>query len=289
MSRVHPRRRPRSLCRKGGPQGPHIPEVTTDRRTLILAPPAVALAWLLDEPAFAAPARIKGAAMLGAGRIGGAMDTPGLPPRAVWHTTESATGHTAFNAVARYVRRRRVEPHFLYDPTTDRLAQFGPLNQSARALAHDGKTRTNRTGRVCIQVEVLGHARDPFTRHWRPGANFHAMMGAIRSWGVPDRFPIGPPPARGREVDRDVWLHQAGHYGHSNVPGDQDGHWDPGGISPAALFAAASAFRWYTVRSGDSLSVIAYRQGASQSAIARANGLKFPYVVRIGQRLKIPR
>ncbi|MEU0245165.1 peptidoglycan-binding protein [Streptomyces sp. NPDC006235] len=184
---------------------------------------------------------IPGAERLGDGSIGGAMDSPSKPGRATWHSTESGAGNASFNAVAAYLIRIGAEPHVLYDPTTDRLGQFGPLNQSARALRNDGATRTNRTGKVNIQIEVLARAATPFTAYWKPGKNFRALMAAIRSWGVPDRFPMGA--LAGRYADpaakrtRSVWLDQGGHYGHCNVPGND--HWDPGKISVSALFAAA--------------------------------------------------
>jgi hypothetical protein len=143
--------------------------------------------------------------------------------------------------VGKYLRNISAEPHILYDPTTDRIGQFGPLNQSARALKNDGASRTNRTGKVCIQIEVLAHAGIPFTGYWKPGPNFRALMAAIRSWGVPDVFPMGALADHygdgSAKRTRDVWLNKGGHYGHCNVPGND--HWDPGKINPAALFAAA--------------------------------------------------
>lgn len=184
---------------------------------------------------------IKEAERLGDGSIGGAMDTPSNPPRVVWHTTESGTGNASFNAVGKYLINIEAEPHILYDPTTDRLAQYGPLNQSARALRNDGRTRTNRTGKVCIQIEVLGRAGSPFTRTWKPGKNFKALMRAIRSWGVPDTFPMGALASQYADPSvkrtRSTWLTKAGHYGHSQIPSND--HWDPGAIDKAALFAAA--------------------------------------------------
>ncbi|MFI8830554.1 peptidoglycan-binding protein [Streptomyces afghaniensis] len=181
---------------------------------------------------------IPGAERLGAGKIGGAMDSPNRPPRATWHTTESGAGDAAFDAVGRYLRQISAEPHILYDPTTDRLGQFGPLNQSARALRNDGATRTNRTGKVNVQIEVLARAATPFTAYWKPGKNFRALMAALRSWGIPDTFPLALAGRYGEGVrSRSVWLGTAGHYGHCNVPGND--HWDPGKISPHALFAAA--------------------------------------------------
>ncbi|MDH6625735.1 hypothetical protein M2271_003546 [Streptomyces sp. LBL] len=186
---------------------------------------------------------IKDAERLGDGSIGGAMDTPTAPGRVVWHTTESGTGNASFTAVGKYLSTISAEPHFLYDPTTDRLGQYGPINQSARALKNDGLTRTNRTGSTCIQIEVLGKAAAPFTKTWKPGPNFRALMRAIRSWDVPDTWPGGALADSYGDSDvsrsRSVWATKGGHYGHSQVPGND--HWDPGAIDKNAIFKAAPA------------------------------------------------
>jgi|GEM_PF-480749 len=59
----------------------------------------------------------------------------------------------------------------------------------------------------------------------------------------------------------------------------------------AALLIAASPAEEteHVVTEGETLDGIANRAGVSASVIARANGLAEPYVVRIGQKLKIPR
>ncbi|MDQ0773962.1 peptidoglycan hydrolase-like protein with peptidoglycan-binding domain [Streptomyces aurantiacus] len=185
---------------------------------------------------------IEKAQRLGDGSIGGAMDHPSVPGRVVWHTTESGTGDDAFTSVAAHLIRVAAEPHLLYDPTTDRLGQYGPLNHSARALRNDGSTRSNRVGKVCIQIEVLGRAAKPFTKTWKPGPNYRAMMAAIRSWNIPDTFPAGRLATSGADATnrpRSVWMSKGGHYGHANIPGND--HWDPGSIDKAALFEAAPA------------------------------------------------
>lgn len=58
-----------------------------------------------------------------------------------------------------------------------------------------------------------------------------------------------------------------------------------GGIA----FAAPSDETVHVVESGETLNGIANRAGVSASAIAKANGLEPPYVVKIGQKLEIPR
>jgi murein DD-endopeptidase MepM/ murein hydrolase activator NlpD len=56
-------------------------------------------------------------------------------------------------------------------------------------------------------------------------------------------------------------------------------------VSPDATTVASSR---YVVKAGDTLTRIANLTGASTEAIARQNGLKAPYVVKLGQRLTIP-
>ncbi len=144
-----------------------------------------------------------------------------------------------FQAMINVLKSKGAEPQLLWDPITDRLGQFFPLNQTGRALKNDGAYRTNRTGEVCIQIEVIAYSNKPFTGYWTPGPNFKALMAAMRSWGIPDVFPMGNPPKYpGPSVrDRNIWLSKAGHYCHANVPGND--HGDPGAISPAKLFGAA--------------------------------------------------
>ena len=52
---------------------------------------------------------------------------------------------------------------------------------------------------------------------------------------------------------------------------------------------ASSARGGYVVRPGDTLSSIAARNGLMLSALARANAIPAPYLIRVGQRLTIPR
>lgn len=173
--------------------------------------------------------------------------TSKLGPRAIWHTVEAPAGtEKMFQRMIDVLTEKSAEPHVLIDPVTDRAGQFFPLDLSGRALRNDGTRQTNRTGVVCIQIEVMGYAADPFTNDdtWHPGPNWRALMAAIRSWGIPDLFPMGRPPKYpGPSVrDRDIWYDEddsAGHYCHANVPGND--HGDPGAISPAKLFALGPA------------------------------------------------
>ncbi|MFF2571216.1 peptidoglycan-binding protein LysM [Streptomyces sp. NPDC058084] len=186
---------------------------------------------------------ISGALRLGDGSIGGPMDTPGNPPRVVHHSTESPAGGKYLESVGSYLIRVAAEPQLIYCPVTDRVGQFGPLNQSGRALRNDGSRRTNREGRVCIQIEVLGYAKNPWTNGWDPAKKpgWQKILAAARSWGVPDTFPAGPPakyPGPGKSRSRTVWQSKGGHFSHGDVPGNN--HGDPGAISTTKVLYKAT-------------------------------------------------
>ena len=59
-----------------------------------------------------------------------------------------------------------------------------------------------------------------------------------------------------------------------------------GGERPARVSEARGG---YVVRPGDTLSAIAARNGLMLSTLARANRIEPPYLIRVGQRLVIPR
>ncbi|MER6860737.1 peptidoglycan-binding protein [Streptomyces pilosus] len=248
------------------------------------------------------PAYVAGVTRFGGQSIGGAMDTPGNPPRVVWHTTESPAGGNYFTSIAAYLIRVGAEPQVIYDPVTDKLGQFGPLNRSGRALRNDGSRRTNREGKVCIQVEVLGRAASPWTKGFDPAKkpNFRKLLAAMRAHGVPDTWPAGKPPATAAAAtkrNRSTWQSKGGHFGHSQVPGND--HWDPGGIDTSIVPGKAGGSSGgdtkppttsgtYTVKKGDTLSGIAATHGTTVKAMADLNGLKDPNKLSVGQKLKVP-
>ena len=59
-----------------------------------------------------------------------------------------------------------------------------------------------------------------------------------------------------------------------------------GGERPARVSEARGG---YVVRTGDTLSSIAARYGLMLSTLARANGIAPPYLIRVGQRLVVPK
>lgn len=254
----------------------------------------------------AGPSYVTGAVKFGDQSIGGAMDYPGNPPRVVWHTTESPSGAGYFTSVAAYLIRVASEPQVIYDPASDKIGQFGPLTQSARALQNDGSRRTNREGRVCIQVEVLGKAASPWTKGFDPSAkpNFKKLLSAARAHGVPDAWPAGKPLATATAVakatrDRATWQSKGGHFSHGQVPGNS--HWDPGAIDTAIVpgkavvetkpgtdTGSSTGTVTYTVKDGDTLTSIAKAHNTTVAKLVSLNGLKDADKLTAGQKLKVP-
>jgi peptidoglycan hydrolase-like protein with peptidoglycan-binding domain len=159
----------------------------------------------------------------------------GGKPRAVHHTTE---GSTAAGAEATYAKTGNA-PHITADYARDIVEQHLPVNVAATAVRNEpGGVETNRQGSVCVQIEWVGQAAHPFTAGHKAGPKVKGLLDWLRSLGIPDVWPMGPPKAYpgsygASNGDRDpkVWAASAGHYGHSQVP--ENVHGDPGAIDPA--------------------------------------------------------
>lgn len=155
-----------------------------------------------------------------------------LPPRGVWHiTADVAPGkqQPTQDAVGGYLESMAYCPHLLWDPFTGRVIQYYPATVGARALK-----AWNEDGRVAVQIEVLfspGAVRDG-KRYERladtPLQGFTALVQWLDALGIPRAWPMGPPPPIGTSGSRsiEVWNSRGGHYGHSQVPGND--HTDPG-------------------------------------------------------------
>lgn len=128
---------------------------------------------------------------------------------------------------------KAVASHILWSPFTGRCTQFVPANSRSKSLVDQaGGTRTNRAGSVVIQIEahffpycevdgkVYATLADTPCVGW---AELHAW---VRSWGVPDTWPMGRPTSFTPNRSEAVWERRAGWYGHSQVP--ENTHQDPG-------------------------------------------------------------
>ena len=250
------------------------------------------------------PSYISGVTKMGNQAIGGASDSPSKPARAVWHTTESPAGGNYLASIGAYLIRVGAEPQVIYCPVTDKIAQFGPLTSSGRALKNDGSYRTNRTGKVCIQVEVLGYARSPWTKGFDPATkpNYRKLIAAMRAHGIPDVWPVGKPPATAAAATKrpkDTWENVGGHYAHGQIRGQN--HWDPGAIDTSIVPGKASSGTdssggsstpapssgTYRVKKGDTLTSIAEEHNTTVAILVKLNGLKDADKLAIGQELKV--
>ncbi|GAA2740594.1 hypothetical protein GCM10010440_08300 [Kitasatospora cinereorecta] len=123
-------------------------------------------------------------------------------------------------------------PHLIWNPFTGRIAQlFSATSRSKSVINAPGGVETNRKGDICIQIETLffpycrvdGHVYATVAD--TPCVGLDRIMAWLRSWGVPDVWPMGPPDWNSHR-DAHIWDTQPGHYGHSQIP--ENDHTDPG-------------------------------------------------------------
>jgi hypothetical protein len=162
----------------------------------------------------------------------GAMD--GGPARAVWHITSNTNDWTFKNELGYFTGGGAgVAPHLLYDPFSGEIAQFFPADSRALALKNAGTVRTNRTGKYCVQIEIVFtqgetvNGKKYNTVRDTPCKNLDKIMAWLRSLGIADTWPGGAPTGFTRDtVPLATWTGKGGHYGHNQVPGND--HVDPG-------------------------------------------------------------
>ncbi len=167
----------------------------------------------------------------GAGRLHSRHDggpLQGGAPRAVWHTSENDPLSISARSVAQRLEKEGRNAHVVWNPFTGDVTQMVPATQAALLLP-DG---VGREGRRCLQIVVVGFAREPFTGGAMKGIGM--IVDWLDAWQVPRRWPAGdplPPPESydsGRE--RRAWA-RGGHFGASQVP-------HAGGPAPGAIDVA---------------------------------------------------
>jgi hypothetical protein len=173
----------------------------------------------------------------GAGRLQSRHDggpLRGGAPRAVWHTSEHNPLTISARSVAQRLEQRGRNAHVVWNPLTGESIQMVPATQAALLLPHG----VGREGRRCIQIVVIGFAREPFTGGAMEGID--PIVDWLGVWQVPRRWPAGdplpPPEAYGAAQDRRAWA-RGGHFGASQVPhaqGPAPGAIDTGRITGGA-------------------------------------------------------
>lgn len=172
----------------------------------------------------------------------GAMS--GGPARATWHITSNAKDHTFANEFGWFTGGGAgMAPHLLWDPFTGQIAQFFPADSRSLSLQNAGETRTNRTGKYNIQIEIVFTAGEMVNGkvyhsvRETPCKGLAGIVAWLRSLGIADAWPGGAPTGFVRDtVPLNVWVDDGGHYGHNQVPGNT--HVDPGPMPD--LFAVKS-------------------------------------------------
>ncbi|MCX5201037.1 peptidoglycan-binding protein [Streptomyces sp. NBC_00237] len=176
--------------------------------------------------------------------VGDTAPMDGGPAKAVAHITWDRNATAAkpqplvsFETLTEYFGRnpdgRRAAPHILWDPFTGRFTQFVPADSRSKSLAdRAGGTRTNRAGKVVLQIEALffPYCRVDGKVYGRlvdtPCKGWLELLAWVRSHGVPDVWPMGRPSDFASRRDEATWAKQGGWYGHSQVP--ENDHQDPG-------------------------------------------------------------
>ncbi len=174
--------------------------------------------------------------MPGVGRVRGGMDggpLRGGAPRVVWQTLGADPRTVSARSAAQRLDQQAWACHLVWNPLQGEIVQLIPILRAGRSLgwpeelspttdetSADEAAGVNREGRICAQICVVAFAEDPFTS--RPMTGLQQILDWLDSWGVPRRWPAGPPApfphgltTRG---DRRLWA-QGGYFGASQVPG----------------------------------------------------------------------
>lgn len=164
------------------------------------------------------------------------------PATGVLHTTEGSLES------ALTVFEQHYAPHFLVGVDhagKPRILQLLPLGAAAAALEHRPGTQETNTV-VRVQVELVGHSK---TAPWLPDPKTLDVLAALLATvataaDIPLKRPyidaMPPQPWAVATFARrhdGKFGHQAGWFGHVEVPGND--HWDPGALRWSTVLAAA--------------------------------------------------
>lgn len=118
-------------------------------------------------------------------------------------------------SVAQRLEGQGRNAHLVWNPGDGEIVQMVPATRPASTLPGE----VGREGRLCLQIVVVGFARDPFTRGPLNGVDRIAAW--LDTWRVPRRWPAGGPLAFPDSYlasrARRPWA-RGGHFGASQVP-----------------------------------------------------------------------
>ncbi|MGI3198452.1 hypothetical protein ACRJ4W_07305 [Streptomyces sp. GLT-R25] len=156
------------------------------------------------------------------------------PPKAIAHITwdKNASAAKPVDLVP-YANLRsyfggdgkELAPHILWDPFEGRFTQFYPATSRSKSVVDQpGGTRTNRAGKVVLQIEALFF---PYCRYEgrayptladTPCKGWDELHAWVKSWGVPDAWPMGRPVDFTPHRSETTWESKGGWYAHAHVP-----------------------------------------------------------------------
>jgi hypothetical protein len=169
-----------------------------------------------------------GAGHVQAGADGGELR--GGAPRVVWQTLETDPRLVSARSAAECLDRLGRCPHLVWNPLSGEIVQLIPVLRAGRGLGGRGgliaasacpqadTASVNTEGRLCVQIGVIGSARDPFTSGPMTGVDL--ILTWLDTWRIPRSWPAGPPAAHAYEHgprSRRLWA-RGGHFGGSQVP-----------------------------------------------------------------------
>ena len=163
----------------------------------------------------------------------------GGPRKVIWHTTENDPKKTSATSIAKYLNRVGAQVNLVWNPETGEMVQMIPANRGGRGLEnHSGGVETNRGGSIVFQIEVVGHAKSPWTNG--PCVGLKTITDFLEQLGVPDAWPAGDlepyPESYGGSRSSSDWG-KSGHFGHSQVP--ENVHGDPGDIDQTKILVGS--------------------------------------------------
>lgn len=162
---------------------------------------------------------------------------------------------------------READANYKANSFVERGVRKGYVSIETAGMEHGGWTAAQLSSIKLLLTWLAAEHDFPLQRvkaHTEPGVGYHTMFGAPGPW-TPAVGKTCPGPGRVKQFDRVIvpWMRE---HGTEPRPKPEGG---------------------YIVRPGDTLAAIAKRFDTTVGAIAKANGIKDPDVIAVGQRLDL--
>ena len=150
-----------------------------------------------------------------AGSSGDMSSGGGSESKVILHTTESDDSKGTINAVANYCVNKNICYNLLWNVKTGEFVQMYPANVGARSVsnAQNPYLACNRHGRICIQISIVGRAKDRPLKAGKDLKGRRALMQWLDFHGIPRRNITSESRSRSRFV-------KSGYTNHRSTPGN---------------------------------------------------------------------